>query len=77
MADYFIPSRVFRQMDEAGVSERDVDDVFNNGEHLELSGGLHLMKKKYEGWGELWLTYTRDQRNGQYVITKIGKRARR
>lgn len=76
MADYpFIPPKVIEKMSRIGVSEADVYDVWFNGEHFQLPSGMDAMKKKYSGWGELGLTYTR-RFNGEYMLTSVWKRPR-
>ncbi len=45
------------------------------GEDFTLPGGIKAMKKKYQGWGEIGLTYTRRE-NGEYIIIGIWTRQR-
>ncbi len=63
-------------MTKLGIFEKDIYDVWSNGEHFKLQSGVDCMKKKYEGWGEIGLSYTR-RYNGEYVVTGVWTRDRR
>lgn len=76
MSSVFIPPVTIRKMAKQGISESQVMDVFNNGEQVKLSSGMMWVSKKYSGY-EVGISYRRDSRTGQYVITSAKKRERR
>jgi hypothetical protein len=76
MADApFIPPKVVTKIKSLGISEKDVLDVWNDGESFKLPSGMAAMKKKYVGWGEIGLSYNR-RFNGEYILTSVWVRDR-
>jgi hypothetical protein len=76
MPDYpFIPPKTVQKIINLGLSEKDVMDVWQSGENFKFPSGIDAMKKKYKGWGEIGLTYTR-RHNGEYVIMGVWSRKR-
>jgi hypothetical protein len=71
----FIPPKTIQKIISLGLSEKDVLDVWQTGESFKLPSGADAMKKKYESWGEIGLTYTR-RYNGEYVIISVWSRKR-
>ncbi|MCH7952209.1 hypothetical protein IH980_05735 [Patescibacteria group bacterium] len=63
-------------MAKRGLSEAQVLDAFNTGEHSISSAGAQMAAKKFSGY-EIGLYYVRDGRTGKYVVTAAWKRERR
>lgn len=74
MSAPFIPNSTYRKMESKGVSEREVYDVWNNGEHVNFLAGLKGLKRRYESYGfEVGITYAMME-TGQNIITGVWKR---
>lgn len=72
------PPATIEKMKKLGLSEFDVLDVYEHGEHSKTSDGMDRMVKKYSFYGyEIGLMYKPDTYRGGYVIVTVWKRERR
>ncbi len=75
MASVFIPPKTIHKMTKLGISESQVMDVFNSGEHGKFPSGKFNATKKYSG-SEIGICYFRDE-TGRYVLYGPWTRKRR
>ena len=73
MASCFIPNSTYSKMKAKGVTENEVDDVWNSGEHFKMPSGQEAIKRTYSSRGEIGLTYAM-MSNGKYMITGVWRR---
>lgn len=75
MASPHFPKKTLDKMRNAGLSESDVLDAYNSGEHSKTSTDSHMMTKRYQSYGyEVGLFYITDNFTGRNVITHVWKR---
>lgn len=75
MTSPFLPKKTLDKMKKEGITESDVLDTFHSGEHSSLSGGSHMMVKRYPSYGyEIGLYYASDNFSGRPVVTHVWKR---
>lgn len=75
MATPHFPKKTLDKMRNSGISESDILDTFNSGEHFTTSTGSHMMVKRYQSYGyEIGLYYVIDNFSGRPVITHVWKR---
>lgn len=58
------------------LGEESVLDVWYNGENSSLPDGTPTMIRKYSD-REVGLSYSRDQKTGEYIIISVWQRPRR
>jgi hypothetical protein len=62
-------------MKKLGLSEFDVLDVYEHGEHIRTLDGVDVITKEYSYYGyEIGLKYKPDNYRGGYVIATAWKR---
>jgi hypothetical protein len=70
----FIPNSTYKKMEYQGVSEREVIDVWNNGEYVTFGSGGKGLKRRYESQGfEVGISYA-TMNSGQQMVTGVWKR---
>lgn len=63
-----------RQLESLSLSENDIHEVFNNGEHVKTSKGNYAARKYYPSYGyEIWATYKPSKFGNGYLITWVWK----
>lgn len=78
MSDPYFPDSVLKKMASLGLSEKDILDVYYNGEAFTTPNGTKGMVKKYSHYKyEIGLFYTMSDFYGKYMITHVWKRERR
>lgn len=76
MASPFIPPPTQRKMQQLGINEFTVLDVFRYGEDKFHSSGKRMKIRKYSGY-EVGLFYAKNGLTGEYTIIAVWKRDRR
>ena len=74
MASPHFPNKTLNKMKNLSISQNDVLDTFNSGEHFSTATGSHMMVKRYQSFGyEIGLYYVLDNFSGRPVITHVWK----
>jgi len=77
MISLFFPPKTLDKMAKIGVSEADVYDVFNRGEHGKTNDGSRVAVRKYNGC-EIGLFFAdATQVSFDYVVIAVWKRDRK
>lgn len=74
MAQLIFSLDVRKQLESLSLSENDIHEVFNNGQHAKTSKGNDAVRKYYPSYGyEIWATYKLSKFGSGYLITWVWK----
>jgi hypothetical protein len=74
MDTFYYPPKTISKIKQLILSEKQIEDVFQNGSHTKVKGDITSATRKYNGY-EIGIYYTKE--NSKISILTVWKRERR